>query len=141
MRLALSVLPALCVMHALGCVPSNVVAADERAVAMPSDKLAWDAALPAGLTGLYESVSIRGDAAQSLLKVYYWFAASGEFTGAALVLVDGVRQFQTLAGRYRIDAGSILLGDDSAPAALLAAKDHLRLTSADGEVTLRRVGD
>jgi hypothetical protein len=124
-----------------GCIPSNVVAEQDRAVALPAAALAWDEPVPTALAGLYESVAITGDAAQAMVKVYYWFDGGGAFTGAALVREGAEPRFQTLSGRYRIAEGRIWLGEDTEPATLAAAKDHLRLASADGNVVLRRVGD
>ena len=125
------------------CIPSNVVAADDRAVTTTSADLAWTDPVPARLAGLYESVSIRGDAAAAMQKAYYWFAADGIFTGAALVRGDGesTPQFQTLGGTYRIAQDQLWLGEDSEPATLRAARGHVRLTSAEGDLVLRRVGD
>ncbi len=127
------------------CIPSNVVAADDRAVTSTTADLAWTDPVPPKLTGLYESVSIRGDAAAAMQKAYYWFAADGTFTGAALVLGGGdsanTPQFQTLGGTYRIAQDQLWLGEDSEPATLRAAHGHVRLTSAEGDLVLRRVGD
>lgn len=123
------------------CIPSNVVADADRAVTRPVAQLAWTEPVPAALAGLYESVDVRGEAAQAMQKVYYWFAASGDFTGAALVLVDGVPQFQTLVGRYRIAQDQLWLGADSEPVTLRAARGHVRFTSPEGDLVLRRVGD
>jgi len=123
------------------CIPSNVVAAEEREVAPAVETLAFTEPMPQVLSGLYESVSIDGDIAASMWKVYYHFAPGGDFSGAALVLVDGQPQFQTLSGRYRIGDDRISLGEDNEPALLAAAKDHLRITSSDGSIVLRRVGD
>lgn len=132
--LAVGVLPS-------ACIPSNVVAEEQRAVAAPATALEWTEPPPGTLVGLYESVLITGDVAQAMWKVYYHFRGSGEFSGAALVLVDGEPRFQTLAGLYTIQGGSIVLGDGNEPATLAAAKDHLRFTSADGSIVLRRVGE
>jgi hypothetical protein len=126
---------------ATGCIPSNVIAADARAVATPVANLEWTDPVPTSLGGLYESVDIRGEAAQALQKVYYWFSSGGEFTGAALVLVDGAPEFQTLRGRYRITPEGLVLGDDVPAMTLRAARGHLRLNSPDGDLILRRVGD
>ncbi|MEZ5962942.1 MAG: hypothetical protein R3F56_03755 [Planctomycetota bacterium] len=123
------------------CIPSNVVAEEQRAVAVPTSALTWSEPLPATLSGLYESVLIAGDIAQAMWKVYYHFSPDGDFSGAALVVIDGKPQFQTLTGRYRIGDASIQLGDDNEAATLAAARDHIRLTSAEGSIVLRRVAE
>jgi hypothetical protein len=123
------------------CIPSNVVAEADRAVLTPTTQLQWNAPRPTALAGLYESVTITGDIAQAMWRVWYQFAADGAFSGAALVLADGQPQFQTLTGRYRIDGDRLQLGEDTEPAALAAAKDHLKLESAEGTIVLRKVGD
>lgn len=124
-----------------GCIPSNVVAEQDRAVVVPAAALRWEEPLPSALAGLYESVAITGEIAAAMLEVYYWFDAGGEFTGAALVLVDGSPRFQTLAGRYRIADGRIWLGEVEEPAALAAAAGHVRFSSGEGTLVLRLAGD
>jgi hypothetical protein len=43
--------------------------------------------------------------------------------------------------RARIRGDRIWLGEGEEPALLAAAADHIRLTSADGTLVLRRCGD
>lgn len=123
------------------CIPSNVVAEGDRAVAAKPVELKWDAPLPRQLDGLYEAVTITGDIAQAMWRAWYQFAGDGEFSGAALVLVDGRPQFQTLTGRYRIDGAKLQLGDDSEPAEWAAAEGHIKISSAEGTLVLRKVKD
>ncbi len=124
-----------------GCIPSNVVAAEDRAIAAAPARLTFDAPVPATLEGLYESVQIDGAIAHAMWKVYYHFATGGRFTGAALVLENGLPTFQTLAGEYRIADGRITLGVDAEPASLAAAPGHVRMSTDDGQIVFRRVGD
>lgn len=125
----------------IGCIPSNVIAAEQRAVVSRPEEMAWTAELPASLSGLYESVRIDGEIAQAMWKVYYHFAPTGTFTGAALILDAGEPAFQTLSGRYALAEGTLRLGEDAEPAKLETAPDHLRVSTADGAIVLRRAGD
>jgi hypothetical protein len=124
---------------ASACIPSNVVAEEDRAVAIPAAQLVWDAPVPDRLAGLYESVRIEGAIAQGMRQVWYWFEPSGAFTGAALVQQEAGPRFETLAGSYRIAGGRLWLGDSEEPALLSAAPGYLRLASTDGTIVLRGV--
>lgn len=135
------VLLALTIALPLGCIPSNVVADDQRAVMPEPDELVWSPAEAASLSGLYESVRIEGEIASGMWKVLYHFADNGDFSGAALILDEGGPAFQTLRGRYSLADGEIRLGEDAAPAKLDTAPDHLRLRTVDGTILLRRAGD
>lgn len=135
------VLLALTVALPLGCIPSNVVADEQRAVMLKPDELAWAASAPASLSGLYESVRIEGEIASGMWRVYYHFATNGAFSGAALILDENGPAFQTLRGRYSLADGEIRLGEDAEPARLGTAPDHLRISTADGTIVLRRAGD
>lgn len=138
---AVRVLLALTVALPLGCIPSNVVADDQRAVTSKPDELVWSAVEAASLSGLYESVRIEGEIASGMWKVLYHFAPNGAFSGAALILDEGGPVFQTLRGRYSLAAGEVRLGEDAEPAKLDTAPDHLRIRTADGTIVLRRAGD
>lgn len=119
-----------------GCIPSNVVATDQRLVATGIDQLQFAHADVVALEGLHASVDIRGDAALSLRAIWYWFRADGTYTAAALTEVDTV-SFQTRDGTWRCDPGSLVL-DDGEPVLLEVAGDHYRLSSPAGSVVLRR---
>ncbi len=82
-----------------GCIAGNVVATKDRLV-VPNADLQWTPAPDLRLDGLYESIEIRGDAAVSLRKAYYLFAADGTYTAAALTEANGVPSFQTLNGTW-----------------------------------------
>lgn len=125
----------------IGCIPSNVIAEEQRAVVSRPEELAWTAELPPSLSGLYESIRIEGEIAQAMWKVYYHFAATGDFTGAALILDVGEPAFQTLSGRYSLAEGRLRLGEAAEPAVLETAPGHLRISTADGTIVLRRAGD
>lgn len=121
-----------------GCIASNVVAADQRLVAATAEQIAFQPAGVVVLDGLYESIDIRGDAALSLRKIYYRFAADGTYTAAALAEVDGAPQFQTLNGTWASSAAGLQL-DGAEPVPLELAPDHLRLSAPTGTVVLRKV--
>ena len=119
-----------------GCIASNVVASEDRLVATPVAELQFAPAPGLPLQGLYESVEIRGDAALSLRKVYYLFAADGTYTAAALTEVDGVPSFQTLNGTWQTTAAGLSL-DGRPPVLLEQAPLHLRITAENGVLVLR----
>ena len=119
-----------------GCIASNVVATGDRLVATPVAELKFEPAPGLPLQGLYESVEIRGDAAVSLRKVYYLFAAGGTYTAAALTEVDGTPAFQTLNGTWQTNAAGLAL-DGRPPVLLEQAPLHLRITADNGVLVLR----
>ncbi|MFM1871167.1 MAG: hypothetical protein RL398_589 [Planctomycetota bacterium] len=120
-----------------GCIPSNVVAKQDRMVEAPLTELQFVPGDAAQLGGFYESVQITGDAAVSLRKVFYWFDEGGKYTAAALIDgPDGV-EFQTLVGTWRATAEGLVLDDaDAVPVAV--AGEHVRLATGGGGLTLRR---
>lgn len=119
------------------CIASNVVAAEDRAVAEPVETLAFTPAGTIELDGLYESVDIRGDAALTLRRVYYFFLPDGTYTAAALTESDAAPVFQVLTGVWKSTSDGLVL-DGQPPVACEIAGDHLRLSSAGGSVVLRR---
>ncbi|HLQ38868.1 MAG TPA: hypothetical protein VK348_13750 [Planctomycetota bacterium] len=122
-----------------GCYASNVVARADRAVAVTDvAQLPWRAATAADFTGLFESVSIEGEVALALRRVWYLFEDGGRYAGAALVDTDAGPAFQTLAGNWRLGDDGLRL-DAAAPATVAAAPEHLRLQGSTGVVVLRRV--
>ncbi len=119
------------------CYASNVVASRDRAVAaapMPSD---WRPATSSDLLGYHASTAIRGDAALSLRRVYYWFAADGTYTGAALIEGDDGYAFQTLSGTWSLDLAGLHL-DGAEPVPVDVAAGLVRIHSGSGEVVLAR---
>ena len=72
-------------------------------------------------------------------KIYYYFAADGRFTGAALIVGTLGPTFQVLEGRWALSEGKLSLGPDSEPATVHKSGDLLRLTTVDGRVVLKRV--
>lgn len=135
MRCALAIGVALA---GAACVASGRLEDSARAVAPAQPELAWRPAEPDDLAGLFESVSIEGEAASALWKVYYHFAADGSYTGAALVIGGAHPQFQTLSGSWSLSDGVLDLGQGEHLSAR-AASAHLELTSAGGVARLRRV--
>jgi hypothetical protein len=119
-----------------GCYASNVVAPQDRAVLAAPAELPWQPATSAAVDGLFESVSIEGDVAGSLLRVWYWFGRDGRYAGAALVDNGEGPAFQTLNGLWQLDAQGFAL--DGAAATLESAPDHLRLRTPQGALILRR---
>lgn len=119
------------------CVPSSVIAPEDRAAFLAPAEIAWEPYAGGPLDGLYASVSITGDASLGLLKVYYFFLPDGAFTGAALLATEPPA-FQVLSGAWSLREDGLHLGDGSPPAVLEQAPDHLRLSGAQGAVVLRR---
>jgi hypothetical protein len=120
-----------------GCYVSSVVAEQDRAVAVDIQALDWQPATAADLQGLYESIAIEGDAAVSLRRIWYWFAADGRYAGAALTEGEGGIHFQTVNGTWQLLPAGLVL-DDGAPARLAAAAGHLRIAADSGTLVLRR---
>ncbi len=120
-----------------GCIPSNVVARQDRMVANDLETLQFVPMPAAELQGFYESVAVHGPVAASLRRVYYWFAPDGRYTAAALIDGPDGLAFSTLDGTYTADAAGLAL--DGAPAVPLErAGEYVRLATAEGEVLLRR---
>ena len=120
-----------------GCIASNVVAPEQRFVVTDTTELKFTAAPGLLLDGLFESVEITGDAALSLRKVYYLFAADGTYTAAALAEVDGKAAFQTLQGTWNSTAAGLSL-DGADPVQLEQAQNHVRITAPTGALVLRK---
>jgi len=119
------------------CVPSNVVAVEDRAVVAAVETIEWGPAAETDIPGLYASMSIAGPAAASLLKIYYLFSADGALTAAALLDTPTNPEFQVLTGSWRFVEGKLEL-DGAEPADVQAAEGFLRLSGAEGVVVLRR---
>jgi len=124
------------------CITPNVVDRSARAVEANADALAWTAAQSEDVAGYFESVSIEGEAAASLSRIYYHFApnangASGTYTGAALLVVGAAPQFQTLSGDWSLADGWLEFSDGSRARAF-AAPEHLKLETEGGVAILRR---
>ena len=119
------------------CIAPSVVDSSGRAVAPTTSELAWRPARREDLRGLYESVSIEGEAAAALWKVYYVFAEDGSYSGAALVLGAASPEFQTLSGHWTLEGEILDLGEGQTARAS-AAGEHLKLESDGGVAILRR---
>ena len=126
-----------CLIIAPACSSSSVVESAGRAVAPTSGDLAWRPTVPEDLRGLFESISIEGDAAASLWKIYYVFDENGSYTGAALVLATDHPEFQTLSGTWTLDGPILDLGDGQSTR-VSTAPGHLMLESDGGVAILRR---
>jgi hypothetical protein len=126
---------ALCV--APGCITPSVVDSAGRGVEAPAEVVAWHPATATDLRGLFESVSIEGEAAAALGRVLYHFGSDGSYTGAALVIGGDQPEFQTLSGTWTLGGDGLDLGDGQIVAAEVAG-DLLRLSSAGGTAVLRR---
>jgi hypothetical protein len=119
------------------CVHAKVLAQNDRAVAPLAEERVWRPAEPADVHGLYESVSIEGEAAAALWRIYYHFADDGTYTGAALTLGGPQPEFQTLSGTWRL-ADATIEFDSATTARAAVAGDDLRLETEGGVVVLRR---
>lgn len=125
------------------CIPSNVVARDDRMVTTSVQDLKFAPlsadALRLQLVGLFESVEITGDAALALRKVYYLFAADGSYTAAALVEEGAQAAFQTLTGTWQVVGDGLVL-DGGEPVPVQGSEDgqHLRIQANTGGLVLRR---
>lgn len=120
------------------CIMPSVLDEKHRAVERAPAEIQWRAAKVEDLNGLYESVSIEGEQAAALWKIYYHFASDGTFTGAALVIGGPQPAFQTLSGTWKLDENGLDLGDGK-PVRTLAAPDQLKLESEGTVVILKRV--
>jgi len=126
-----------CLCFAPACIASSVVESSGRAVTNTVVDLAWRPVRPEDLRGFYESVSIEGEVAASLLKVYYVFAADGSYSGAALALGGANPEFQTLSGSWTL-AGDVLDFGDGQTTRASATDDHLKFDNEGGTAILRR---
>ena len=121
-----------------GCIPSNVLAPDQRiATVAMEDRVFTPATAELKLEGYHESMSITGDAAVSLRKVYYLFQPGGTYTAAALVQDAGVSSFQTLTGTWSLGADGLRL-DGADPVPVETSGEFVRMRSAGGTLVLRR---
>jgi|SRR5690606_34114357 len=137
--LALVVLGGVSLGGLAGCIPSNVVAIEDRAVDLSwTDDSVWAAGSREDLPGLWTSIELSGPLAASLQKLVYLFEADGRFTGAAL-FAGPPAEFGVLTGSWQLDApGQLRLGEDAEPAELDVAEGLLRIRGAEGVVVLRR---
>lgn len=122
----------------VACGSSRPLEKKDRDVLAAPETIAWHPATRADLLGYFESEQISGEAAGSLLRVYYVFAADGTYSGAALVLDGGTSAFQVLSGKFTFDGSTLRLGDDGTPTHAFAAPGRLRLDSDGGSATFRR---
>ena len=129
---------ALSLLAAPACIMPSVLDEKARAVERAPAEVEWRAARAEDFLGLFESVSIEGEQAAALWKVYYHFASDGTFTGAALVIGGPQPAFQTLSGTWKLDADGLDLGDGQ-PVRASCAPDQLKLESAGTVVILKRV--
>jgi hypothetical protein len=121
-----------------GCIAPSVVDSAGRAVALESGPIDWRAATADDVSGLWESTSIEGDAAASVLRIWYAFARGGDYSGAALVTGENGPVFQALGGRWTL-AGEVIDLGGGQEAAVWAASGCLKLATDGGIVVLARV--
>jgi hypothetical protein len=124
-----------------GCYASNVVEADARAVVVEADDLVWRPGQVADLPGFYRSTAIEGDAAGVVLEAYYYFAESGAYSGAALVIGEVGPRFLVIAedGRWTLDPDGLDLNDGSGKLELLTAEGHVKLVTPTSAIVFERV--
>jgi hypothetical protein len=120
------------------CTSSHPLEKKDRAVVEAPEAVVWHEAARTDVVGYFESDRITGDAAGSLRRAFYSFAADGTFSGAALVQDAGKTTFQVLSGKWSLRAGALDLGPDSPPAKAFAAPDRLKLESEGGSVVFHR---
>lgn len=119
------------------CIPSNVTRPQDRMAAAAEAAPAFAPATVADVVGFHESIDIQGDAAATLRRIYYLFAADGTYTGAALA-DDGERHaFQTLSGVWRLAPEGLVL-DEQPAVACDAAPGQLRIAAPTGVLRLKR---
>lgn len=131
-------LPLVLLFLAPACIMPSVLDEKARAVDRAPAEVHWRAPRAEDLNGLFESVSIEGEKAVVLWKIYYHFAGDGTFTGAALVIGGEQPAFQTLSGTWKLDEDGLDLGDGQ-PVRASCAPDLLKLESEGTVVVLRRV--
>jgi hypothetical protein len=120
-----------------GCIPSNVVAVQDRAVITTDlTGLDWQEVIAEDVPGLYESVAIEGEAAGRLWKIYYLFESDGRYAAAALLAGAEGLEFQTLNGVWELTGDGFVL-DGGDPVQMSRAPDHLRMVAPNGVVVLR----
>lgn len=129
---------AVAVLSLVSCYPSNVIEEADRSVLEKAPSVAW-AVVDQLPTGFYESEELTGEAAGSILQIYYYFGENGHYSGAALVLGELGPTFQVLSGQWKFDNGKLDLQDGSDPVLVRATADRLQLTGDTGSVVLVRV--
>lgn len=120
-----------------GCIPSNVVARDDRRVVDDLTTLQFAPGTAAVLPGMWRSVSITGDAALSMRFVNYLFVEGGTYTAAALIDDAGNLSFQTIQGTWAVAAAGLTL-DGASPVEFGVAPEHVRIAAPGGVLVLRR---
>ncbi len=126
-----------------GCIAPSVVDSAGRAVELAPAPTNWAPARAEQLDGLFESLSIEGEAAASLWRVHYHFvrtsteAPVGTYSGAALVIGGASPQFQTLSGEWSLSNGRLEFSDGSG-AQVFASGEWLKLASDGGVVVFRK---
>lgn len=137
MRLgALGLAGALCGLG--GCIPSNVVAVEDRRVVDDLGTVAWGPVARDDLRGLFHAIHLDGPLAGVLRSISYWFDADGTFTAAAL-FAGPPPSYRVLDGTWELAAdGRLQLGAGAEPADVARSDDLLRLSGADGIVVLQR---
>jgi len=121
------------------CIGSSLIDTNQRMLQLEPVQREWSLPSPQDVEGQFESTEITGAAAGSVLKIYYYFAGDGRFSGAALVIGSSGPTFQVLEGRWALSEGKLSLGSDSEAATVHRCGDLLRLTTTDGRVVLKRV--
>ena len=110
----------------------------ERFVREAVSTAEWRPATKADIRGSFEMTSVHGDAARAVLRISYYFEASGHFTGAALIVQNGGPEYQTIAGSWHLEDGKLDLSRDCEAAEATIAGDRLRLQTKLGTAILVR---
>ena len=123
-----------------GCIPSNVVAKENRAVELDDFEIEgqpWNAPTMDAIPGVWRSFRITGDAAASLAEIAYSFGSGGNYSGAALSFGDELPSFEVLQGTWAIDDRGFVL--DGEPVACRVREGVLEFQAPAGAVYLRRI--
>ncbi|MCB9919208.1 MAG: hypothetical protein H6832_12475 [Planctomycetes bacterium] len=125
-----------------GCIPSNVVAKENRAVELDDFEIEiegkpWSAPTADAIPGVWRSFRITGDAAASLAEIAYSFGQAGTYSGAALSFGAELPTFEVLQGTWAIDDRGFVL--DGEPVACRVREGVLEFEAPAGAVYLRRI--
>ena len=112
--LARAVVLAFVALGTASCIPSNVVARENRAVSTDSFEQEvpgkpWGAPTRESLPGFWRSIRVTGEVAASLAEISYAFGKSGSYSGAALSYGVDHPSFETLSGIWSLEADGLHL--------------------------------
>lgn len=125
-----------------GCIPSNVVAREHRAVStsvfeeeIPGKP--WVVPRADAVAGFWRSVRITGEVAASLAEISYAFGQSGKYSGAALSYGADHPSFEVLAGEWSVEPDGLHLDGELVRSRM--REGLLELAAEAGSVFLQRI--